>query len=274
MLHNRMKAKLLQGQPAVGVSVMIPSPQVVEMIGRLGFDWVLIDCEHGAISPESVEMMAMAAEASGLTAIARPAQSTPEAILAVMDRGVLGVQAPHVVDGAAARRVVEAVRYHPLGRRGLAQGSRPARYGFGLSMAEYVEIANRETLVCIQIEDAEALDNLDEILAVEGVDVFFVGPPDLAQSMGYPGRSDAPPVRAAIASTFAAIAAAGKIAGCAGAGPAVRGHLDAGVRYLYTHLTTLLADGAADFRRAVERSGGRGEGRSLNYPSTVKATAP
>jgi 4-hydroxy-2-oxoheptanedioate aldolase len=252
MLHNRMKAKLLRGEPAFGVSVMIPSPQVVEMIGRLGFDWVLIDCEHGTISPESVELMAMAAEAGGLTAIARPPTNAAEAILQVMDRGVLGVQVPHVVDGAAARRAVEAVKYHPLGRRGLALGSRPARYGFGLSMADYVEAANRETLVCVQIEDAEALDRVDEILAVEGVDVFFVGPSDLAQSMGYPGRADAPPVRAAIEATFAAIVGAGKIGGCAGAGPALRGHLDRGVHYLYTHLTALLAGGAAEFRRAVE----------------------
>jgi 4-hydroxy-2-oxoheptanedioate aldolase len=255
MLHNRMKAKLRQGEPVFGVSVMIPSPQVVEMVGRLGFDWVLIDCEHGSIAPESVELMALAAEASGLTAIARPAANTPEAILQVMDRGVLGVQVPHVVDGAAARRAVEAVKYHPLGRRGLALGSRPARYGFGVALADYVAAANRETLVCVQVEDAEALDHVDEIVAVAGVDVVFVGPSDLAQSMGFPGQADAPPVRAAMSMTFATIAAAGKIAGCAGSGPAIHGYLDQGIRYLYTHLTTLLATGAAEFRRATGAGG-------------------
>jgi hypothetical protein len=163
-MQNRMKAKLLAGQPAFGVSVMVPSPQVVEMVGKLGFDWVLIDCEHGGISAESVELMAMAAETGGATPIARPWTNSAEAILQVMDRGVLGVQVPHVNTAADARRAVEAVKFHPQGTRGLAAGTRPANYGFGLAMSEYVARANRETLVCVQLEEEEALRNLDQIL--------------------------------------------------------------------------------------------------------------
>lgn len=87
MKKNRLKQKLQSGQLALGVSVMVPSPQVVEMLGGLGFDWVFIDCEHGGISPENVELMAMAAEAVGVTAIARPRVNSPEAIMEVMDRG-------------------------------------------------------------------------------------------------------------------------------------------------------------------------------------------
>jgi len=117
-----MKEKLLGGGPAFGVSVMFPSPQVVEMIGGLGFDWVLIDCEHGSISPESVEVMAMAAELSGITPIARPRMNSPEAILEVMDRGVLGVQVPHVNTAADARRAV--VWRRGAGRPGTASGFR------------------------------------------------------------------------------------------------------------------------------------------------------
>jgi 4-hydroxy-2-oxoheptanedioate aldolase len=246
-----MKEKLLAGGPAFGVSVMFPSPQVVEMIGGLGFDWVLIDCEHGSISPESVEVMAMAAELSGITPIARPRMNSPEAILEVMDRGVLGVQVPHVNTAADARRAVEAVKYHPLGSRGLAAGGRPARYGFGPSLADYVEEANRETLVCVQLEEAEALRHIDEILRVEGVDAFFVGPSDLSQSMGYPGRSDRPEVREAMDRAFAAIVGAGKVAGSAGNAQAVQGYLSKGVRYLYTHTTALLSSGSGAFFKAV-----------------------
>ncbi|MCC6629001.1 MAG: 2-dehydro-3-deoxyglucarate aldolase [Chloroflexi bacterium] len=253
MNTNRLKARLRAGEPALGVSVMIPSPQIVEMLGYLGVDWVLLDCEHGTITLESLELMVIAAEAAGITAIARPAASTPEAILAVMDRGVFGVQAPHVVSAAVARQVVEAVKYHPLGRRGLAAGSRPARYGFGLSMADYVAWANAETLVCVQIEDAEALERVGEIAAVDGVDVCFVGPSDLAQSMGYPGHADAPPVRDAIDATFRTLAAAGMTAGCAGSPAALAGYLARGVRYLYTHVPTLLAAGAGELRRAGGR---------------------
>ena len=157
------------------------------MLGKLGLDWVLIDGEHGSLSPESMELIIMAAEASGLTPIVRPASSTPEAILQALDRGALGVQAPHVNTAGEARRVVQAARYHPLGSRGLAAGTRAGNYGFGLSLSDHAQQANRETLVCIQLEEVEALRNLDEIVQVEGVDVFFIGPSDLSQSMGYPG---------------------------------------------------------------------------------------
>ena len=251
MLKNRLKEKLLSGQPAFGVSVMFPSPQVVEMIGRLGFDWVLLDCEHGSLSPEDVEFMAMAAELAGVTPIARPWTNSPEAILRLMDRGVMGVQVPHVNTPADARQAVESVKFHPLGTRGLAAGTRPAHYGFNVSASDYVEEANRATLVCIQLEEAEALGNLDEILQVEGVDVFFIGPSDLSQSLGYPGRSDAPEVREAMDRAFAAIVAAGKVPGSAGNLQAIRGYQRKGVRYLYTHLPTLLASASREFLTAV-----------------------
>lgn len=246
-MKNRMKQQLQARQPVFGVSVMFPSPQVVEMIGRLGFDWVLIDCEHGSISPESVELMAMAAEVSGATPIARPSSNTPEAILQAMDRGVLGVQVPHVNTADDARRAVEAVKFHPLGTRGLAARTRPANYGFDLSRADYVERANRETLVCVQLEEVEALQNLDEILAVEGIDVFFVGPSDLSQSMGHPGRSDHPAVRSAMDHAFASTRAAGRAPGCAGNVEAIASYLRQGVLYVYTHLPTLLSGASVEF---------------------------
>src|SRR5215207_1512539 len=147
MKPNRMKSKLLAGQPSLGASVMIPSPHLVEMLGHAGFDWVLIDCEHGTISLESVELMVMAADAAGITPIARPASNRSSDILQVMDRGAMGVQVPHVNSAADARRAVEAVKFHPQGTRGLAVGTRSSLYGFSGAMHEYVEVANRESLV-------------------------------------------------------------------------------------------------------------------------------
>ncbi|HVC11165.1 MAG TPA: aldolase/citrate lyase family protein, partial [Burkholderiales bacterium] len=144
MKANTMKRKLLAGEAALGVSLMIPSPQLVEMLGALGFDWVLLDCEHGTLSAESVELMAMAAEASGMTAIARPATRSAEHILRVLDRGVLGVQVPHVNPAEEARAVVRAVKYHPLGSRGLAAGTRAATYDAHGALADYVRAANEE----------------------------------------------------------------------------------------------------------------------------------
>ncbi len=252
-----MKDKIRSGRLALGVSVMIPAPQIVEMLGRLGFDWVLIDCEHGTISRESVVTMAMAAEVGGITPIARPGSNSDEAILQVLECGVLGVQVPHVNTAAEARRVVAAVKYHPLGSRGLAAGTRPAGYGYGGSPAEYVEEANAQTLVCVQIEEKTALDHLDEMLTVPGIDVFFVGPSDLAQSMGYPGRPDAPEVRAVVDRAIARIAASGKVAGTPGrTAEAVRDYPRHGILYAYTHMSGLLGSASRQFIKMA----GQGDG--------------
>lgn len=251
MRENRMKRKLNLGEPVFGVSVMFPSPQIVEMVGKLGFDWVLIDCEHGSTTPENVEMMCLAAEAAGVTPIARPWTNSPEAIMRVMDRGAMGVQVPHVNTASDAMLAVKSVKFHPQGDRGLAAGTRPADYGFGPSMSDYVQEANRETLVCVQLEEEQALGNIDEILGVDGVDVFFVGPSDLSQSMGYPGASGAPQVKDAMDRAFARIAAAGKTPGSAGSSSAINGYQGQGVKYLYTHLTTLLADASGRFLDSV-----------------------
>ena len=250
-MQNRLKAQLQAGRPAFGVSVMVPSPQVVEMLGHIGFDWVLLDCEHGTLTLESLELMAMAAQAAGLTAVARPRCNTPEEIDAVLDRGVQGVQVPHVSTLEDARRAVEACRYHPQGRRGLAVGTRAAHYGISLSLAAHTAEANEEMLVCIQIEDATALENLPALLAVAGVDVFFLGPSDLSQSLGFPGQPDAPVVQAALTQAFAAIHAAGRIAGCAGHAAATLARLGQGVLYTYTHLPALLTAGGRGFLQTV-----------------------
>src|SRR5262249_35590762 len=123
MQPNRMKQKLLSGQPALGCSVMFPSPQIVEMLAHAGFDWVLLDCEHGSLSLADVEVMTMAADATGITAIARPRTNATADIQSVMDRGVMGVQVPHVNSAADALRAVAAVKFGPGAGRGLAAGT-------------------------------------------------------------------------------------------------------------------------------------------------------
>ena len=256
MIENRMKAKLAAGQPAFGASVMFPSPQLVEMLGALGFDWVLLDCEHGSLAPHDVELMAMAAQASGMTPIARPATRSAEHILQVLDRGVLGVQVPHVVTADDARAVVQAVKYHPLGRRGLAAGTRSANYDAHGSMADYVRAANEATLIAVQIEDEAALPNLEALLRVEGIDVFFIGPSDLSQSMGHPGNPKAPRVAEAIDACLARIRAAGRTAGMPSGVDNVAEVLGKGVRYVYTHVPRLLAAAARTYlaRPSSQRS--------------------
>ena len=249
MKTNRMKQKLRAGEPAFGVSVMIPSPQIVEMIAAAGFDWVLLDCEHGTLTLESVELMAMAAEASGITAIARPVSKSPEHILQMLDRGVLGVQVPHVNTADDAREVLAAVKYHPAGRRGLAAGTRAAVYDSHGTLADHVKAANEQTLIAIQLEDQAAIENIDELLKVDDIDVFFIGPSDLSQSMGHPGNPKAPVVAQAIESSFMKMLAAKRTPGTPATAESVRDVLDKGVKYIYTHLPRLLSSSAKDYMK-------------------------
>ena len=153
MQANRLKARFAAGEPAFGLSVMIPSAQIVEMAAGAGFDWVLIDCEHGSVGVETMEQMVMAADAAGITPIFRPRSNSAADILMAMDRGAMGVQVPHISTAAAARAAVQAVKFHPQGARSLAAGTRASGYGFRGSIGEFTASANRETLVCIQIED-------------------------------------------------------------------------------------------------------------------------
>src|SRR5262245_66066205 len=111
MKPNRMKEKIARGEPALGCSVMFPSPQVLEMLGHAGFDWVLIDCEHGSAGLADVELMAMACDAVGITPIARPRTNAASDIQRVLDRGAMGVQIPHVNTAGDARAAVAAVKF-------------------------------------------------------------------------------------------------------------------------------------------------------------------
>ena len=251
MKKNRMKEKLRAGEPVYGVSVMIPSPQIVEMVGAAGFDWVLLDCEHGALTLESVELMAMAAEACGITAIARPATRNPEHILQVLDRGVMGVQVPHVNTAEDARKVIAAVKYHPQGSRGLAAGTRAAVYDSHGTLADYVKAANDATLIAIQLEERSAIENIDELLRVDDIDVYFIGPSDLSQAMGHPGNPRAPAVAEAINSSFRKMVAAGRTPGTPATAENVREVQDKGVRYIYTHLPRLLSMSAKAYLKAA-----------------------
>jgi 4-hydroxy-2-oxoheptanedioate aldolase len=250
MKPNRMKAKLYAGEPVLGCSLMFLSPQLVEMLGHAGFDWVLLDCEHGSLAPADVEIMAIAADAVGITAIARPRTNATADIQAVMDRGVMGVQVPHVNSAEDARRAVAAVKFGPGADRGLAVGTRPDDWGLGARMPDFTAAANRESLVCVQLEHEAAIRNVDEILKVYGVDVFFIGPSDLSQSMGHPGNPAEPSVAKAIADTRTKIAAAGKIPGMPATADNVAALVGGGVRYIYTHLPRLLGAGSAAFLKA------------------------
>ncbi|GAB7386677.1 hypothetical protein BSNK01_05130 [Bacillaceae bacterium] len=195
MFRNKFKAVLQQPDHSTsfGLFIGFPSTQVIEMAAYNGFDVVVIDNEHGLLSPENVEHMVIASELAGVTPLVRVVSSEPGEILKAMDRGAHGVHVPQVDSREEAEQVVEAVKYPPVGKRGAAFSMRAARYGT-VPIHEYLEHANRESLVCIHIESEKAMQNLREILRVPGIDLVYIGPTDLSVSLGYGGRIDHPEV--------------------------------------------------------------------------------
>ncbi|HRD77044.1 MAG TPA: aldolase/citrate lyase family protein, partial [Hyphomicrobiaceae bacterium] len=158
-----------------------------------------------------------------------------------------GVQVPHVNTADDARAAVAAVKFGPGAARGLAAGTRPDRWGLGARMPDFVAAANAQSFVCVQIEHAEAVANAAEIAAVPGVDVVFIGPSDLSQSMGHPGNPKAPAVAAAIRQTLAVIRDSGKAPGMPATSDTLGEVLGEGCRYIYTHLPRILGAGARLF---------------------------
>src|ERR1700760_238031 len=192
MKENRVKGILSQGGLALGTHVGgIADPQIVELIGLAGFDAAFIDMEHTTFDLHDVQLAVMAAERVGIPPIVRTPGFDPAFILRLLDMGVQGVQVPHVSSPETARESVKAVRYPPLGERGMAAGSRAADYG-RVPLVEHMAQSNREILLACMIEDMAAVERIEEIAAVEGVDLLAVGPSDLSRSLGVSRHPDHP----------------------------------------------------------------------------------
>src|SRR4029077_4930914 len=198
MKENRVKRILREGALALGTHVGgTADPQIVELNGRAGFDAAFIDMEHTSFDLHDVQLAVMAAERVGITPIVRTPGFDPAFILRLCDRGVQGTQVPHVGAAATAHAAFKAARYPPQGDRGMAAGSRAADYG-KIPLVEHMAQSNREILLACMIEDMEAVERIDEIAAVEGVDLLAVGPSDLSRSLGVSGQPDHPRLVAAI----------------------------------------------------------------------------
>jgi 4-hydroxy-2-oxoheptanedioate aldolase len=195
MKDNRVKRILSDGGLALGTHVGgIADPQIVEIIGLAGFDAAFIDMEHTSFDLRDIQLMVMAAERVGITPIVRTPGFDPAFILRLLDMGVQGIQVPHVSTAATAREAVKAVRYPPHGERGMAASSRAADYG-KTKLLDHMAASNREITLACMIEDREAVENID---AVEGVDLLAVGPSDMSRSLGVSGQPDHPKLVEAI----------------------------------------------------------------------------
>jgi len=187
MRKNNLKIALKEGRTVFGPFLKITDPAAVEIMGYAGFDFVIIDAEHGPISMHSAQNMVRAAETANITPIIRVANNDEALILRALDIGAQGIEIPQINSKPQAIKAVRSVKYSPQGERGVCRYVRAANYS-SMDKFEYFKSANKETMIIAHIEGVEGINNLDKILSVPGIDVIFIGPYDLSQSLGIPGE--------------------------------------------------------------------------------------
>lgn len=207
--ENLFKARLGK-QQQIGFFATLGSPGLTEMLAACGFDWVLIDTEHSPIELPDVIGHLRAVNTPGVSALVRPAWNDMVLIKRILDQGAQTLLIPYVETAAEARAAVSYTRFPPGGVRGVSGASRASNYGL---TSGYFAAAEAEICVIVQIETAGAMACVEEIASVEGVDAVFIGPSDLAASMGHIGNAQHPDVQAAIDDGFRRLKAIGKPAG-------------------------------------------------------------
>jgi 4-hydroxy-2-oxoheptanedioate aldolase len=195
MQHNHFKERLTDGCRQIGIWSMLASSNVVEVLTQSVYDWILIDTEHAANEVPMVQQQLRSAAQSGVSAVVRPAGNDTVLIKRLLDIGAQTLLVPMVDTAEDARRAVMAMRYPPAGARGVSLSTRANLYGRD---SGYLQRANDEVCLLVQIETVAALANLEHIAAVDGVDALFIGPADLAAALGHLGDFRHPEVLAAI----------------------------------------------------------------------------
>jgi 4-hydroxy-2-oxoheptanedioate aldolase len=207
---NPFKSALLQGKQQLGLWCTINDTSIAEMLANCGFDWLMFDTEHSALDPLTVLPLLQAVAPYPVHPIVRPTSLNPAEIKKLLDLGAQTLLVPYVQNAEEARLAADAVAYPPGGIRGVAGMTRASRYG---AVPQYHQRAREQICLIVQVETRSALDDLDNILAVPGVDAVFIGPSDLGASLGYPGEPSHPVVKEACLDAVRRIRAAGKPAG-------------------------------------------------------------
>lgn len=254
MRGNTLNAKIGRGEPLFGVLSAVSEPMIAEMIGIAGFDFYMVDGEHGPISPAQAATMVRACEAVNTTPLVRVGQKDIKLVLQYLDTGMMGIMMPGLETPAEIEMLVSAVKYPPAGKRGLGF-ARTVDYLMGTTpVAEHVSFANEHTLVLPQFEDSALLERLPEMAAVEGVDGFVIGPADLSLSMGFPGKPDHPAVQTVIDRAIEIIRGAGLFVGITAAtGDAARAQVERGVQMIINWIPNLIERSSRAFLEAAKR---------------------
>ena len=196
MFNAKVKRKLEAGEVVFGSFFKFDSPPIAELFGLVGFDFLIVDAEHGCYTHAGIENIVRTCELMGMSSIVRTPDAGETNILHVLDSGASGIQVPSLKSAADVRALIAKAKYWPLGERGSARACRAAAYG--MSGDGYEQHANRDTLISVHVENKEMVEDIEALCAIDELDVLFIGPGDLSQSLGHPGNAGHPDVVAAI----------------------------------------------------------------------------
>ena len=231
MQKSIIKKKLKQGHLVLMPKVCFVDPNIVEMIGRMGYDGIWLCTEYKAVNPSAMDNMVRACRAARVDCIVRTGTNSIDDLPRFLSMGVNGLMIPHVEDPDSIRRVIDRVKFPPLGHRELETVNADADFGL-MPIDEYLRSANDETFVIAQVESVEAIDRAEEIASVPGVDILFVGPGDLSLSMGIPGQVKDPQIVEAIKRVVRACESTSAVCGTPAISPEhCRMLIDEGVRF-------------------------------------------
>lgn len=247
MYKNKVKELLANHQPVLGCILQGAFPPIVEILGLAGFHFVFIDAEHYPFPENDIENLFRAAEVRHLIPFIRTPAIDEKIILKYLDMGAMGIIIPGIRTSSEAEAAVLASKYYPDGNRGFSS-TRSSDYGFCSSKVDYMKQANQETMVISVIETKEALDNLEEIVAIDGMDAFLLGTSDLSIALGVPGQTNHPLVEAA----FTKLLQAGKkynkpVGNYLREGQSPKDFFDKGAAIAMTSVNSLLKAACVDF---------------------------
>jgi 4-hydroxy-2-oxoheptanedioate aldolase len=250
------KEKLKAGGTVFGCFLRYPLGTLAELTALGGWDFIVLDAEHGSLQPADVEDLARACELHGVTPLVRVTANDHPTILRFLDAGAHGIHIPWVNSGAEAEDAVQAAKYQPRGNRGLA-ATRAARFGMVEPIADYTRRANEQTLIVVQVETAAAVARIDEYLDIPDVDVIFIGPSDLSHSLGRVGNAGHPDVRAAMERVAASVTESDKALGIFVTNPAdAVAWAERGARYIATGFESIFRQAMGRFLKEVRTNQG------------------
>jgi len=254
MIVNKVREKMARGEKVAGVFSALESTVAIECLGLMGLDFVIIDTEHGTLDPADMVPLIIAAERRDIVPFVRPKDASRESILRALDAGAMGLVIPFIKTVDEVKSIIECGKFAPLGQRGFGGGRKSgfATFPESKDIHDYFATCNRETLLFPQCETVECLNNIEEIVALDGVDGIFVGPMDLSISLGIAAQWDNPIFTEAVAKVGKVCKAAGKFAWTiGGTGEAAKMHFANGYDGVASGDYSLLIQAAANYKKEI-----------------------